>query len=112
MSSEIVRFLWKVDGPSRNLIKANFSSEKKGKRCAAFGCSKTFYGPNGGKISHSPILHYAFSSWIKKAMALSLGKQICFTIEWGCAEILPQWFAYEPSLLQVYVRKHVFLLSI
>ena len=64
------------------------------------------------KFPHSPILHYAFSSWIKKAMALSLGKQICFTIEWGCAEILPQWFAYEPSLLQVYVRKHVFLLSI
>ena len=24
----------------------------------------------------------------------------------------PQWFAYELSLLQVYARKHVFLLSI
>ena len=36
-----------MDGPSRNLDKANFSPKKKGKQCAAFGCSNTFYGPNG-----------------------------------------------------------------
>ena len=67
MGSKIVRFLRKMNGPSRNLDKANFSSKKKGKQCAAFGCSNTFYG---------------------------------------------QWFAYELSLLQVYARRHVFLLSI
>ena len=36
-----------MDGPSRNLDKANFSPKKKGKHCAAFGCSNTFYGLNG-----------------------------------------------------------------
>ena len=41
------------------------------------------------KFPHSPILHYAFSSWIEKTMTLPLGKQISFTIVWGCAEILP-----------------------
>ena len=45
MSSKIVLFLWKMDGPSRNLGKANFSSKEKGKQCTAFGCSSTFYGP-------------------------------------------------------------------
>ena len=43
------------------------------------------------KFPHSPILHYAFSFWIEETMIknniLSLGKQICFTIVWGCAEI-------------------------
>ena len=47
LSSKIDRFLRKMDGPSRNLDKANFSPKKKGKQCAAFGCSNTFYGPNG-----------------------------------------------------------------
>ena len=47
LGSKIVRFLRKMDGPSRNLDKANFSPKKKGKQCAAFGCSNTFYGPNG-----------------------------------------------------------------
>ena len=44
------------------------------------------------KFPHSPILHYAFSSWIEKTMQkqyIALGKQICFTIGWDCAEILP-----------------------
>ena len=36
-----------MNGPSRNLDKANFSPEKKGKQCATFGFSNTFYGPNG-----------------------------------------------------------------
>ena len=36
-----------MDGPSRNLDKGNSSSKKKGKQWAAFGCSNTFYGPNG-----------------------------------------------------------------
>ena len=45
--SKIVRFLRKMDGPSRNLDKASFSPKKKRKQCAAFGCSNTFYGPNG-----------------------------------------------------------------
>ena len=36
-----------MDGPSRNLDKANFSPKKKGKQCAAFGCLNTFYGPSG-----------------------------------------------------------------
>ena len=47
------------------------------------------------KFPHSPILHYAFSSWREKNNdknnTLSLGKQICLTIVWGCAEILPDW---------------------
>ena len=47
MGSKIVRFLRKMDGHSRNLDKANFSTKKKGKQCAALGCSHTFYGPNG-----------------------------------------------------------------
>ena len=40
-------FLRKMDGPSRNLDKANFSLKKKGEYCATFGCSNTFYSPNG-----------------------------------------------------------------
>ena len=28
-------------------IKLIFLPKKKGKQCAAFGCSNTFYGPNG-----------------------------------------------------------------
>ena len=44
------------------------------------------------KFPYSPILHYAFSSWIEKTMTKTntfpLGKQIYFTIVWGCAEIL------------------------
>ena len=36
-----------MDGPCRNLDKGNSSSKKKGKQCVAFGCSNTFYGPNG-----------------------------------------------------------------
>ena len=47
MGSKIVRFLWKMDGPSRNPGKANFSFKMKGKQCAAFGCSSTFHGPIG-----------------------------------------------------------------
>ena len=38
------------------------------------------------KFPHSPILHYAFSSWIEKTMTKTI---YCFTIVWGCAEILP-----------------------
>ena len=36
-----------MDGTCRNLDKGNSSSEKKGKQCVAFGCSNTFYDPNG-----------------------------------------------------------------
>ena len=68
LGSKIVRFLRKMDGPSRNLDKANFSPKKKGEWCAAFGFFK-------------------YILW-------------------------PQWFAYKLSLLQVYARRHVFLLSI
>ena len=35
VDSEIVRFLRKMDGPSRHLDRANFSPKKKGKQCAA-----------------------------------------------------------------------------
>ena len=62
------RFLGKMDGPSRNLDKANFSPKKKEKHCATF--------------------------WLFKYI------------------LWPQWFAYELSLLQVYARRHLFLLSI
>ena len=45
------------------------------------------------KFPHSPILHHAFSSWIEKTTTkkihCQLGKQICLTIVWGYAEILP-----------------------
>ena len=47
MGSKIIRFLREMDDPSRNLDKANFPPEKKGKQCAAFGYSNTFYDPNG-----------------------------------------------------------------
>ena len=58
MGSKIGRFLWKMDGPRRNLDKANLSSIKKGKRCATFGCSNTFYGPNGLPMSfHFKFMH-------------------------------------------------------
>ena len=39
MGSKIIRFLREMDDPSRNLDKANFPPEKKGKQCAAFGYS-------------------------------------------------------------------------
>ena len=46
------------------------------------------------KFPHSPVLHYAFGSWIEKTITknntLPLVKQICFTIVWGCVEILPE----------------------
>ena len=45
------------------------------------------------KFAHSPIPHYAFSSWIEKTMKKNntspKGKQICFRIVWGYVEILP-----------------------
>ena len=68
VGSKIVRFLRKMDGPSRNLDKANFSPKKERKAVCRF--------------------------WLFKY------------ILWH------QWFAYELSLLQVYARRHVFLLSI
>ena len=58
MGSKTVRFLRKMDGPIRNLDKANFSPTKKGKQCAAFGYSNTFYGPNGLPTSfHFKFMH-------------------------------------------------------
>ena len=66
------------------------------------------------KFPHSPILHYAFSSWIEKTMTKTmdrkktdnnkkknrkLGKQICFTIVWGCAEILPNFKTFLDKVL-------------
>ena len=36
-----------MDGPSRNLDKADFSPKQKGMQCAAFGCSNALYGPKG-----------------------------------------------------------------
>ena len=58
------------------------------------------------KFPHSPILHYVFSSWVKKRKkennnknnSLPLGKQICFTIVWGCMEILPNILVLEFQL--------------
>ena len=43
------------------------------------------------KFPHSPILHYAFMDRENndKNNTFPLGKQICLTIVWGCAEILP-----------------------
>ena len=53
-----------------------------------------------GKFPHSPILHYAFSSWIEKTMTktntLALGKQMSFTIVWSYAEILPSLEIQKP----------------
>ena len=50
--------------------------------------------PQKVKFPHGPILHYAFNSSVEKNNdknnTLRLGKQICFTIEWGCAEVLPR----------------------
>ena len=46
----------------------------------------------GVKFLHSPILHYAFSSWREKILTKNTfppGKQICFTIVWSCAEFYP-----------------------
>ena len=67
LGSKIFQFLRKMDGPSWNLDKANFSPKKKGE----------FFG-----------------FWLFKYI------------------LWPQWFAYKLSLLQVYARRHVFLLSI
>ena len=69
VGSKIVRFLRKIDGPSRNLDEANFSPKKKGKQCAC-------------------------RFWLFKYI------------------LWPQWFGYQLLLLQVYARRHVFLLSI
>ena len=39
-------------------IKLIFLRKKKGKQCAAFGCSNTFYGPNGLPTSfHFKFMH-------------------------------------------------------
>ena len=47
-----------MDGPTRNLDIGNFSPKKKGKKCAAFGCSNTFYDPNGLPTSfHFKFMH-------------------------------------------------------
>ena len=67
LGSKIFQFLRKMDGPSWNLDKANFSPKKKGE----------FFG-----------------FWLFKYI------------------LWPQWFAYKLSLLQVYARRLVFLLSI
>ena len=44
------------------------------------------------KFPHSPILNYAFSSWIEKTMTKTINfhreNRFLFTIVWGCAEIL------------------------
>ena len=46
------------------------------------------------KFALNPMLHYAFSSLDRenndKNNTLPLGKQICFTLVRGCAEILPR----------------------
>ena len=43
------------------------------------------------KFPHSPILHYAFSSWIEKTMTktIAIGNTDFFTIVWGSTKILP-----------------------
>ena len=50
------------------------------------------------KFPHSPILHYAFSSFLRenndKNNTFPLGKQICFAIVWGCTETLPKDVKY------------------
>ena len=68
MGSKTVQFFRKMDGPSRNLDKANFFSQIERKAVCCFRLFK-------------------YILW-------------------------PRWFAYELSLLQVYARTHVFLLSI
>ena len=59
---------------------------------------------------HSPILHYAFSSWIEKNNnknnTLPLGKQTCLTMVWGCAEILPRSNCVC-ELIQLYKKMNV-----
>ena len=52
--------------PSRNLDKANFSTKKKGKQCAAFGCLNTLDGPNGLPTSFHffKLMHLLYSLWI------------------------------------------------
>ena len=47
VGSKIVRFLWKWMALAEILTKVILLLLKKGKQCAAFGCSNTFYGPNG-----------------------------------------------------------------
>ena len=64
------------------------------------------------KFPHSPILHYAFSSWIEKTMKkkkqyIALGKQICFTIEWGCEEILPNLLQLTIEFFSSPLKKEV-----
>ena len=55
-------------------------------------------GSNWGKISAQPhptlCIHFLDRENIDKDNKLPLGKQNCFTIVWGCAEILPKlkWF--------------------
>ena len=79
-----------MDGPSRNLNKANFSSEKKGKRCAAFGCSKTFYGPNGGKIFAQPHTTLCIQFLDRENNGIVIGKTDLFYNSMGmCGNFYP-----------------------
>ena len=46
------------------------------------------------KFPHSPILNYAFSSWLEKTMKKTIHfhweNRFVLTIVWGCAETLPK----------------------
>ena len=47
VGSKIVRFLWKWMVLAEISTKVILLLKKKGKQCVTFGCSNTFYGPNG-----------------------------------------------------------------
>ena len=59
---------------------------------------------NSGKISAQPhtslCIQFLNRENNDKNNTLPLGKQICFTIVWGCAEILPKQF--QNSVLEFY----------
>ena len=93
---------WRSSIPLRNIY--DKENEYLSSKITAFANSEetAFASPSFGKISAQPhtTLCIQFLDWENndKNNRLPLGKQICFTIVWGCAEILPLFFsAFEYS---------------
>ena len=67
--------------------------------------SNQFHRRTIGKISAQPhtvlCIQFLDRENNDKNNTLSLGKQICFTIVWGCAETLPNNILYQKDFIYI-----------
>ena len=67
-----------------------------------FALYHELFSMSGGKISAQPHTTLCIQLLDRenndKNNTFPLGKRICFTIVWGCAEILPDWLSYLLSI--------------